>query len=360
MSERPYETAEASLLAEFDRQERPFAFHARTAAEHAGWRGRLRERLLAITGLDTMPPFVPACAADGTVKEDGYTRVHAVLSTEPRVRMPLYILIPDGIASGERRACVIVPHGHGGGGKESVAGVYDSPVIRRAGERYHGDIGRQLVREGYVVFCPDARGSGERRERRQQGDDESRVLASSCDDLNFAYISLGRSLAGMWTWDLMRLIDYIGTLPYCDARAIGCCGFSGGGLQTLWLAALDDRVACAVISGYFHSCRDAVMRTNFCGCNFVPHLWQTAELGDIAALIAPRPLLVETGRRDPLNGRRGTADTREQLEKTRAAYRLLGCPERLRYYEFDGVHTYNGAQTADFFRTYLARREAAE
>lgn len=354
MCERPYETAEAGLLAEFDRQERPYAFRARTVTECAGWRRRLRERLLAITGLDTMPPFVPECETDGEVREDGYTRVHAVLSTEPYVRMPMYVLIPDGIAPGERRACVVVPHGHGGGGKESVAGVYDSPAVRRAGERYHGDIGRQLVRQGYVVFCPDARGSGERRESRQQGDEAEKVLSSSCDDLNFAYISLGRSLAGMWTWDLMRLLDYIGTLPYCDAAAIACCGFSGGGLQTLWLAALDDRVACAVVSGYFHSYRDSVMRTNFCGCNFVPHLWQTAELGDIAALIAPRPLLVETGRRDPLGGRRGAADTREQLEKTRAAYRLLGVPERLCHYEFDGNHTYDGTRTADFLRACLA------
>lgn len=357
MSESGYDTVYASLLAEFDRQERPYAFHAQTAREHAEWRLRLRERLLAITGIASMPAFVPECQTDERVREEGYTRVHARLTTEPGVRMPLYILIPDGIAPGERRACVIAPHGHGGGGKESVAGVCGRPELRRAAQQYRGDYGRQLVREGYVVFCPDARGSGERREEREQGDDPARVLSSSCTDLNFAYISLGRSLAGMWTWDLMRLLDYIATLPWCDAGAVACCGFSGGGLQTLWLAALDDRVACAVISGYFHSYRDALLRTNFCGCNFVPHLWQTAELGDIAALIAPRPLLVESGLRDPLNGARGTADTREQLEKTRAAYRLLGVPEHLRYHEFDAGHVYNGEKTAEFLRACLGGRK---
>lgn len=355
-----YESADTAMRTDFDRQERPYVFRARTAGEHALWHARLRERLRQITGIASMPPFGPTLQMGERVREDGFTRVHACVTTEPEVRMPLYVLIPDGIAPGERRACVVAPHGHGSGGKEAVAGVADRPEIARSITVYHGDYGRQLARMGYVVFCPDARGSGERREPRQQGDEAEKVLTSSCDDLNFAYMSLGRSLAGMWTWDLMRLIDCIPTLPFCDSERVACCGFSGGGLQTLWLAALDERVRCAVISGYFHSYRDALLRTNFCGCNFVPGLWQTAELGDIAALIAPRPLLVESGRQDPLNGPRGTADTREQIEKARAAYRLLGEPDRLLYHEFDGVHRYDGGRTAEFFGRYLQDGEAVQ
>ena len=81
---------------------------------------------------------------------------------------------------------------------------------------------------------------------------------------------------------------------------------SGGGLQTLCLAALDERVACAVISGYMYGVEDSLLHlSGNRDCNYIPHLWESADMGDVAALIAPRPLLIEAARQDPLNGPRG-------------------------------------------------------
>ena len=353
-----YDSCYQNLLDMFDEAPRGFALKARTVEEYGEWKKALRAKLREISGLDKARACAPACKVTGRVKADGHTRVRALLETEADVRMPMYILLPDGMAPGEKRPCVIAPHGHNGGGKESVAGVRDRPAIGRQIDTYHGDYGLQLVREGYVVFCPDARGSGERREEREQGDADEKLLACSDNALSFAAVSLGRSLLGMWTWDLMRLIDYIGTLDACDADAVACCGFSGGGLQTLWLAALDDRVKCAVISGYFHSFRDALLRTNFCGCNFVPHLWETAELGDMAALVAPRPLLIESGSRDPLSGPRGLTDVSEQLETVKRAYALFGREECLHHYVFDGPHIYNGEKTPGFLKKYLVQEDS--
>jgi dienelactone hydrolase len=147
----------------------------------------------------------------------------------------------------------------------------------------------------------------------------------------------------MWAWDLMRLADYVETRPECDARRLGCAGLSGGGLQTLWFAALDERVQCAVVSGYLYGYKDSLLKlaTN-CSCNYVPHLWKLADMGDLAALIAPRPLLVETGTRDALNGERGAANVTEQLAITRQAYRLLGAPDRLAHDLFEGEHMWHG------------------
>jgi dienelactone hydrolase len=353
MSELEYSTCYESMRKLFDEKTRPFAMKAHSVDEYGVWRERFRLKLREITGIDTVQSCTSGCEIVSRVKEDGYTRVKALLATEPDVRMPMYILIPDGITPNERRACVIAPHGHGAAGKESVAGVRNLPEITEQIDRYHCDYGLQLVRMGYVAFCPDARGSGERREEQEQGNDAKSINSSSCDRLSLAYYSLGRSLTGMWVWDLMRLIDYIGTLDYCDAGKIACCGFSGGGLQALWLAALDDRVKCAVISGYFHSYRDSLLQTNFCGCNFVPHLWECAELGDIAALIAPRPLLIESGDRDPLAGARGLTDVCEQLETVRNAYSLFGREESLTHHVFSGGHRYNGEKTGAFLQKYL-------
>jgi hypothetical protein len=77
-------------------------------------------------------------------------------------------------------------------------------------------------------------------------------------------------------------------------------------------------------------------------------------MGDIAALICPRPLLIESGLRDPLNGERGLANVKEQLAITSQAYRLSGCEEKLYQSVFDEPHTYNGQDVIPWFNRWLA------
>src|SRR3712207_4009169 len=147
----------------------------------------------------------------------------------------------------------------------------------------------------------------------------------------------------MWTFDLMALLDYVATRPETQGQKIGCIGLSGGGLQTLWLAALDERVACAVISGYMYGVEDSLLHlSGNCDCNYIPHMWETADLGDVAALIAPRPLLIEAARQDPLNGPRGIDNVLEQSAIIRQAYELLGVGDRFATDYFDGGHVWHG------------------
>ena len=128
----------------------------------------------------------------------------------------------------------------------------------------------------------------------------------------------------MYAWDLHRLIDYIETRRHCRRGAVGCAGLSGGGLQTLWAATPDDRIKCAVVSGYFCGSRAALVELHRCSCNYVPHLYEYADMGDIGALIAPRPLLISTGAQDPLNGASSVKNVKSQVAIARRAYRLLG------------------------------------
>ena len=64
-----------------------------------------------------------------------------------------------------------------------------------------------------------------------------------------------------------------------------------------------------------------------CDCLAVPNLWSRFDLGDVAALVAPRPLHIETGSRDPLNGRRGLANVRPQVAGARRCHRAMGARE---------------------------------
>lgn len=350
MTTKQYYTAHAHLSKLFEREARQWAFRAETIPAFQQWKNVLREKLGDILGLARMErcALQPQCLE--TQRFEGYTREKIIIQTEPGVWMPCYVLIPDAAAPGKRTA-VIAAHGHAGGGKAAVAGCRDIPAVAQAIEQYNYDYGVHLVREGYLVFCPDARGFGERREAEQQHDTE--VLHGSCVALNQRALSLGQTLTGMWTWDLQRLLDYIETREDCDASRIACVGLSGGGLQTLWLAALDDRVRCAVISGYFYGYQESLLDMYNCSCNYVPNLWLTVDMGDLGALIAPRPVLVETGSDDPLNGPRGVLNVTEQLDITRAAYRVLGHEERVYHHVFTGEHRWDGEKTYGFLKEWL-------
>src|SRR5215212_8667864 len=209
-----------ALLARFDRESRSMRLCARDDAELASWRSELRARLRAITGIDTMRACPPDPQEDVPEQYDGYVRTRVVIAVEPDVRMPLYVLTPSDLRPGERRPAVLAPHGHASAGKSAIVGRADAPELVQTIAQHNYAYGLQLVRAGYIVFCPDARGFGERREPVVMDDGD--LLGSSCQVLNNMAMPLGQTVTGMWTWDLMRLIDYVATRDDCDATQIGC------------------------------------------------------------------------------------------------------------------------------------------
>ncbi|MDB5078113.1 MAG: hypothetical protein JWP00_37 [Chloroflexi bacterium] len=350
-----YLTGEAYLLEHFDRQSRRNGLPQDLTLEQLEpWQTHLRAELRRVIGLDTGRSTPPEPDYGPLEKFEGYFSQRVEISTEPGIRMPLYVLTPDGIRAGETRPVVLALHGHGGGGKAAVAGRTEIPAVAEAIKLYNYDYGVQLVMAGFIVLCPDARGFGERREVGSQGDEPGKILASSCTALNNMALPLGQTVTGMWVWDLMRLIDFAATRPDWDINLLGCVGFSGGGLQALFLSALDTRVKVAVVSAYFYGYKDALLRlNNNCSCNYVPGLWQQADMGDIAALICPRPLLIESGSRDPFSGQGGLANVTGQLAITRQAYRVSEVEERIAHSVFDGPHYYSGRDVAPWLRQWL-------
>lgn len=341
---------EEYLRARFRAASRTLGFRAQSTDEWRFWRQDLRAKLRELQGLHRMTPIPPNPRITETVQCPGYRRQRVEIDTEPGVTMPFYVLIPDNLTG--TVPPVIAAHGHSSGGKLAPAGVDDNPLIRKTIDEHNYDYGVQTALRGYVVFCPDARGFGERREWLYAKPEQ--ILDSSCRQLAHMGIPLGLTVAGMWTWDLMVLLDYIQTRPEVQGEKIGCIGLSGGGLQTLWLSALDERVACAVISGYFYGVEDSLLHlSGNCDCNFIPHLWEYADMGDVAALIAPRPLLIETARQDPLNGPRGMENVLEQYAITAGAYHLLGVADRLTHDTFNGGHVWHGTVAYDWLDRWL-------
>jgi hypothetical protein len=131
---------------------------------------------------------------------------------------------------------------------------------------------------------------------------------------------------------------------------MGCCGHSGGGTTALWLSALDDRITVCVPSCYFCSFKHSILGMHHCECNYVPGILQYAEMGDLAALVAPRPLRIIAGERDPIFPIEGV---REQYETVQRAYQLLDAAERCSLAVHPGEHSHHHGNTREWFARWL-------
>lgn len=346
-----YYEDEPALRARLKREGRSAAFTGKTPADFEAWKAATRTRLYDILGLSLMDRAPIEIRELSRVRVAGsIVRTHAMLQVERDVWMPFYLLEPQSpkLDACGRKCCYICPHGHQGAGAASVAGVAGVPAVDDAVRKFNYDYGLRLARMGYVTVCPDARGWGYRRDWKGQGDDENSYLRGTC--LNQARMAepLGLTVAGLNVWDNMRLIDYLEARGDIAMDDLGCFGFSGGGYMTLYLAALDPRVRKAFVSGYLYGVDDSLLHLNGnCSCNYTPGLWRLLDMGDIASLIAPHPLLVQSCEEDHLNGSRGLKNVDEQLEIVRDAYKLLSRRDGLRHEVCPGEHHLGVAHLAE-------------
>ena len=322
-------------------------FAGETVQELETWQAKNRELFKGLLGFDTFEPCDNNLYELERVDCGSYTRVKYVLQTEAMVYMPFYALVPNDIKPGEKRPSVICPHGHVQSMKESIAGIRSVPGVPGDIKEFNTQYGEDFVKMGYIAFCPDARGFGERAEKIAHADDQWKC---SCQVLNRMAIPLGRCAIGMSIWDLVKLTDYIHTRPDCDPDRIGCGGLSGGGLQTLYLAAVDTRIKCACTSGYFYGILESLLeQNNNCACNYTPNLWQHFDMCDIAGLIAPRAFIVEAGLQDGLNGRSGIDNVKSQYDITKAKYDVAGAGDKIMLSLFDVGHKWVGIDVYPFF-----------
>lgn len=346
-----YYEDEPALRDRLKREGRSAAFKGTTLGDFETWQVATRARLFDLLGLSLMDRVPIEVRELNRVQiAGGIVRTHAMLRVERDVWMPFYLLEPQVPKLDEQgfKRCYICPHGHQGAGAASVAGVTGVPAVDDAVRKFNYDYGLRLARMGYVTVCPDARGWGYRRDWKGQGDDENSFLRGTC--LNQARMAepLGLTVAGLNAWDNMRLIDYLEARGDIAMDDLGCFGFSGGGYMTLYLAALDPRVRKAFVSGYLYGVDDSLLHLNGnCSCNYVPGLWRLLDMGDIASLVAPRPLLVQSCEGDHLNGARGLANVDEQLDIVRGAYGLVGHADGLSHEVCPGGHHLGVAHLAE-------------
>jgi dienelactone hydrolase len=304
----------------------------------ADWRVRCRARLESLLGpmVERVPLRLETLES---VECDGYRRDKVVFDTEVMMSVPAYLLVPHGrVGPGP---AVLAAHGHGPGKSEACG-------LERTGTP-NADYGHQLAQRGYVVLAPDMRCFGERLD--WNPDDHY-----ACDTNLVHAVMAGLNPLAQNLWDLGRALDVLETHPLVDPARIGMAGLSYGGTVTLFLAAIDERVAAAVVSGYFSSWAEShKMPWNMCGSQVLPGMLGRLEHVDLGALISPRPLLIESGTHDDLFPAPVAA---AEVKRLRAVYESDGAGDRLVHDVFEGIHEWHGVEAFSFLDHWIGPGDA--
>jgi dienelactone hydrolase len=284
-----------------------------TRGEWDARRTALRDAILAAIGpMPTKPcPLNPQVL--GTLDRTGYRVEKVIFQSRPDVWVTANLYVPDG--SG-RRPAVLAVHGH-----------HDWARIDPTVQSYC--IG--LAKLGFVVLCVDAFGAGERHATPAKGNYHGALDGS-------ALWPVGQTLLGMQVYDNRRAVDYLLTRPEVDPAKLGVTGASGGGNQSMYAGALDDRIKCVVpvcsVGNY-----QAFLQTACCVCEVLPGALTFTEEGDVLGLIAPRPLLVVSASKDAIQF--SPAEAAKSVERVRAIYGLHAAGDAVKHTIIDDGHGYS-------------------
>ena len=301
-------------------------FNPSVIEDFAPWRERTLHRLRTLVGPTHHP--VPL-NFEVLASEDcgSYRRDKVVFDSEEMMSVPAYLLVPHDRATAG--PAVLAIHGHSAG-KAQICGLVDDGIS--------GDYAHQLALRGYVVLAPDLRCWGERADA--VPDDHY-----LCDTNLVHAVMAGATPLSQNLWDLARCLDVLAQHPLVDASRISACGFSYGATLTLFLAALDERVHVAVVASFLTSWSAShAVALNMCGSQVLPGMLGQIEHLDVAALLYPRPLFVESAIDDPLF-------PAAEAKVTMAALETLyeSCPPGTLVHEIiDGEHQWLGEQAYPF------------
>ncbi len=248
-----------------------------------------------------------------TVRRPGYEVRALTYQSRPGMRVTANLYLPDGPGPFPG---VLSVHGHWPQGK----------IADRVQQRGH-----LLAAAGFAVLAVDAFGAGER-------GTTPGVYEYHGAGLGGALMDLGEPLLGMQVFDNRRGLDLLASLPGVAADRLGVTGASGGGNQTLWLAALDPRVKAAVPVVSVGTFESYVTRSN-CICEVLPDGLTFMEESDALGLAAPNAVLVLNALRDS-NPTFAVSAMIRSVRAARRIFALYGAEAKLDYQAFDTPHGY--------------------
>ncbi len=286
------------------------------------------------------------------------------------------LLLKSASATG-RLPGVLALHDHGGNkylGKRKITHTADDQLVIAVDHQrqYYAGMAwaNELAKRGYVVLVPDAFAFASRRVRL---DDVPNLIRNGLSDddpenpVNIvtynqwaaeheaimvkSLLSAGTTWPGVFTAEDQRALDVLCAREDVDESRIGCGGLSGGGLRTVFLAGLDDRVRCAVCAGMMTTWRDFLLNRSYTHtfmC-YVPLLPPELNYPEILGLRAPLPTLVLNNIDDPLFTLYEMKQADDMLSEV--YYKAEGS-ENYRCNFYLGLHKFDRNMQADAFEWF--------
>ena len=282
----------------------------------------LRDTLMAIVG-----PFPEKTALNPKIlriidKKD-YRIEHLVYESQPGFYVTSSLFIPVGPKKGNKKPAVIYVSGHSDVGYRIDA--YQHVILN-------------LVKKGFIVFAFDPVGQGERIEYFDPNTGKSTIGGPSSEHSysgSQAFIT-GSSEARYMIWDGIRAVDYLLTRKEVDPARIGITGRSGGGTQSAYIAAMDERIYAVASENYI---------TNFTRLfqsigpqdaeqNMFNAIQKGVDHPDLLLVRAPKPALIITTTGDFFS----IQGARETAKEVLRIYKAYGKEDSFGMVEDDGPH----------------------
>ena len=320
------------------------SFRAKNQREATAWQKQLRAKVTELLGgfPETRSPLNAKTLE--VTDFPTYRRERFTFESRPGMGVLAYLLTP--VKAQQPLPAVVCVPGHGRG-VDDIIGVDEYGKLRDTKEGYQHDFALQAVEHGMAAVAIEPMAFGCRRDARTAA---KGLGTSACQPVAGAALLLGETMIGWRVYDVMRLIDWIGTRPELDSKRVGCMGISGGGTCTLFASALDLRIRAAMVSGYLNTFRDSIMSLSHCMDNYVPGILNWAEMYDVAGLVAPRPMLAESGDRDKIFP---LASSNESFARVKKVYEVFDAADAVEHEVFNGVHQFHGARGLPFLAKAL-------
>src|SRR5262249_55702837 len=189
------------------------------------------------------------------------------------------------------------------------------------------------------VLAVDAFGAGERFTTPGKGTYHGALYGSTL-------WPTGQTLMGMQVYDNRRAVDYLQSRPEVDRERLSITGASGGGNQSMYAGALDERFR-AVVPVCSVGTYQAYLHAACCVCEVLPGALRFAEEGDVLALAAPRALLVINASKDAFQFSIGEAE--KSIARARHVFKLYDAEPKLAQATFLSHHDYNPSMREEMY-----------
>ena len=282
-------------------------------------------------------PFVECNARSRKVyDEPEWAGYEVVLDVFPDVIAYGILCLPKGLKADEKRPVVVCQHGLEGRPQDTIEGDHRA---------YH-DFAAKLAKRGYITFAP---------QNLYLGQDRFRTLQRKANPIK-------KTLFSVIVPQHQQIVNWLKTQPHVDADRIAFYGLSYGGKSAMRIPPLVPDYCLSICSADFNEWVDKTVTTkenySYVWTNeyeiFEFDLGSTFNYAEMAALIAPRPFMVERGHFDQVGTDEKVA---HEFAKVRFLYAAqLGIPERCKIEWFVGPHTIHGKGTFEFLDRHLEHR----